>query len=251
MVMEKLSIKSMSIDIDLTLPVTCVLGPTNSGKTYFLKKLINVIPNHDVYLDDVLISEYDITYLKNNIVVVLDDDTFKCEYVAEELHYYLSKLGYRIDEITNKINELAKFFKISSLLSERIDLLTIEKRILIKILALLIIKPQIFGIDNLLGYLNETDKKNLLTFCVSNKITLINCTNNGEDLLISDKVLLLNDMKTIFYGDKKELLNGNTILPYIGINLPFTAEMSQNLVLYGIINKVYLDEKKLVDKIWK
>lgn len=249
--MEKLSIKSMSIDIDLTLPVTCVLGPTNSGKTYFLKKLINVIPNHDVYLDDVLISEYDITYLKNNIGVVLDDDTFKCEYVAEELHYYLSKLGYRIDEITNKINELAKFFKISSLLSERIDLLTIEKRILIKILALLIIKPQIFGIDNLLGYLNETDKKNLLTFCVSNKITLINCTNNGEDLLISDKVLLLNDMKTIFYGDKKELLNGNTILPYIGINLPFTAEMSQNLVLYGIINKVYLDEKKLVDKIWK
>lgn len=249
--MEKLSIKSMSIDIDLTLPVTCVLGPTNSGKTYFLKKLINVIPNHDVYLDDILISEYDITYLKNNIVVVLDDDTFKCEYVAEELHYYLSKLGYRIDEITNKINELAKFFKISSLLSERIDLLTIEKRILIKILALLIIKPQIFGIDNLLGYLNETDKKNLLTFCVSNEITLINCTNNGEDLLISDKVLLLNDMKTIFYGDKKELLNGNTILPYIGINLPFTAEMSQNLVLYGIINKVYLDEKKLVDKIWK
>ena len=251
MVMEKLSIKSMSIDIDLTLPVTCVLGPTNSGKTYFLKKLINVIPNHDVYLDDILISEYDITYLKNNIVVVLDDDTFKCEYVAEELHYYLSKLGYRIDEITNKINELAKFFKISSLLSERIDLLTIEKRILIKILALLIIKPQIFGIDNLLGYLNETYKKNLLTFFVSNKITLINCTNNGEDLLISDKVLLLNDMKTIFYGDKKELLNGNTILPYIGINLPFTAEMSQNLVLYGIINKVYLDEKKLVDKIWK
>lgn len=249
--MEKLSIKSMSIDIDLTLPVTCVLGPTNSGKTYFLKKLINVIPNHDVYLDDILISEYDITYLKNNIVVVLDDDTFKCEYVAEELHYYLSKLGYRIDEITNKINDLAKFFKISSLLSERIDLLTIEKRILIKILALLIIKPQIFGIDNLLGYLNETDKKNLLTFCVSNKITLINCTNNGEDLLISDKVLLLNDMKTIFYGDKKELLNGNTILPYIGINLPFTAEMSQNLVLYGILNKVYLDEKKLVDKIWK
>lgn len=249
--MEKLSIKSMSIDIDLTLPVTCVLGPTNSGKTYFLKKLINVIPSHDVYLDDILISEYDITYLKNNIVVVLDDDTFKCEYVAEELHYYLSKLGYRIDEITNKINDLAKFFKISSLLSERIDLLTIEKRILIKILALLIIKPQIFGIDNLLGYLNETDKKNLLTFCVSNKITLINCTNNGEDLLISDKVLLLNDMKTIFYGDKKELLNGNTILPYIGINLPFTAEMSQNLVLYGILNKVYLDEKKLVDKIWK
>ena len=210
--MEKLSIKSMSIDIDLTLPVTCVLGPTNSGKTYFLKKLINVIPNHDVYLDDILISEYDITYLKNNIVVVLDDDTFKCEYVAEELHYYLSKLGYRIDEITNKINELAKFFKISSLLSERIDLLTIEKRILIKILALLIIKPQIFGIDNLLGYLNETDKKNLLTFCVSNKITLINCTNNGEDLLISDKVLLLNDMKTIFYGDKKELLNYAKVL---------------------------------------
>lgn len=249
--MEKLSVKSMSINLDLTQKVISILGPTNSGKTYFLKKLINIIPNQDVYLDDILISEYDITYLRNNVVVVLDDDVFKCEYVAEEMHYYLSKLGYRIDEITNKINEFSKYFKIGNILSERIDLLPIEKRILIKILSLLIIKPRLFGIDNLLNYLTKTDKKNIITFCSSNNITILNCTNNGEDLLISDKVLLLNEMKSIFYGDKKELLNGNTILPYIGINLPFTAEMSQNLVLYGIVNKVYLDEKKLVDKIWK
>ena len=239
--MENLKVKSMNIDLSLDKNIITIMGPSNSGKTYFLKKMINIIPNEDVLLDGISIKEYDITYLKNNIVVVLDDDDFKCEFVAEELYYYISKLGYRIDEITNKINEL----------SERIDLLPLEKRILIKILSYLIIKPKIIGIDNLLVYLDELDKNILLDYIKTNKIILLNASNNGEDLLISEDVLLLNDMKCIFNGDKKELLNGNTILPYMGINLPFTADLSQNLVLYGIITKVYLDDKKLVSKIWK
>lgn len=249
--MEKLSIKSMNIDISLNDTVISILGPSNSGKTYFLKKMINMIPNNDVYLDDVVISEYDITFLRNNIVVCLDDNIYVGEYVCEELYYYLDKLGYRIDEITNKINELASIFKIKNILNERIDLLSLNKRILIKILSFLIIKPKILGIDNLINYLSITDRKTLLKYIKDNHIILLNCTNNGEDLLISDKIVLLNDKKCIFYGEKKELLNGNTILPYLGIELPFVAELSQNLVLYGIINKVYLDDKKLVSKIWK
>lgn len=249
--MENLKVKSMNIDLSLDKNIITIMGPSNSGKTYFLKKMINIIPNEDVLLDGISIKEYDITYLKNNIVVVLDDDDFKCEFVAEELYYYISKLGYRIDEITNKINELSETFKIKKLLSERIDLLPLEKRILIKILSYLIIKPKIIGIDNLLVYLDKSDENILLDYIKTNKIILLNASNNGENLLISENVLLLNDMKCIFNGDKKELLNGNTILPYMGINLPFTADLSQNLVLYGIITKVYLDDKKLVSKIWK
>lgn len=249
--MEKLSVKSMNIDIDLTDKIISILGPSNSGKTYFLKKIINVVPNDDVYLDDILINEYDITFLKNNIAVCLDDKVFKCDYVAEELAYYLEMLGYRIDEITDKINKLSINFKIKELLSEQIDSLNLDKKILVKILSLLIIKPKIFGIDNLINYLDKSDRKILIDYVKKNNIVLLNITNSGEDLLISDKIILLNDKKSIFNGTRLELLNGNTILPYLGIELPFVAELSQNLVLYGIIDKVYLDEKKLVDKIWK
>ena len=42
--MEKLEVKSMDINIELNGLITNVIGPTNSGKTVFLKKLINVIP---------------------------------------------------------------------------------------------------------------------------------------------------------------------------------------------------------------
>lgn len=249
--MEKLSIKSMNIEVSLHDNVISILGPSNSGKTYLLKKLINILPNDDVFLDDVLISSYDITYLKNNIAVCLDDGVFKCEYVAEELYFYLDKLGLSIEDITDKINNIASIFKIKNILNKRIDLLPLNKRILIKILSLLIMEPKIFGIDNILNYLTNEDKKIFLKYIKEKDIILINTTNSGEDILISDKILVINDKKCIYYGERKELLNGNTILPYMGIELPFIADLCQNLVLYGIINKVYLDDKKLVSKIWK
>ena len=65
--MENLKVKSMNIDLSLDKNIITIMGPSNSGKTYFLKKMINIIPNEDVLLDGISIKEYDITYLKNNI----------------------------------------------------------------------------------------------------------------------------------------------------------------------------------------
>ena len=99
--MRKLTIKDMDVFIELDGIITSIIGPTNSGKTVILKKLCHKIDNRDIKIDDVCIDEYDISFLKNNIVVCLYDNHFYEEYVAEELFHNLNLLGYRIDEITN------------------------------------------------------------------------------------------------------------------------------------------------------
>ena len=38
MVMENLKVKSMNIDLSLDKNIITIMGPPNSGKTYFLKK---------------------------------------------------------------------------------------------------------------------------------------------------------------------------------------------------------------------
>lgn len=249
--MNILEVRDMNISIELNGIITSVIGPESSGKTVFLKKLCNMISNRDVYIDDVSIKEYDITFLRNNIMVVFNDNIFQCEYVAEELYYYLGKLGYRIDEITKKIDNISKFFKIESKLDSRIDTLTTDYRILTKILSYLIIKPKIIAIDNLFGYLTRDMVNSIIKFVKQNNITLINVTTYSDDLLLGDNAVVMHGGKAIICSSVKSVLEGNSILPYIGFKLPFLVDLSYNLMLYGLVDKVYYDKRKLVDKIWK
>ena len=87
--MDKLVVKDMNIDMDIDGNIVTIIGPTNSGKTYFLNKLCNHIDNSDIYIDDICIKKYDVDFLKNNICVVLNDDIYYKEYVMEELCYHL------------------------------------------------------------------------------------------------------------------------------------------------------------------
>lgn len=241
----------MNVHIELTGKITSIIGPTNSGKTVFLKRLCNQIPNNDITIDEVPLSEYDITFKKNNIVVCLDDNHFVADYVAEELYYYLNKLGYRIDEATLKIQEIAKFFKISDILNERISNLRINQKMLVKILSFLIIEPKIFGIDNLLVYLNRKEQSMVIKYIKEHGINLICVTSDPNFLLLSEDVVIMNNFKAVLASSSKSLIDGNSILPYMGIKLPFIVDLSHNLILYQVIDKVYLEDKKLVDKLWK
>lgn len=248
--MNTIVVKDMDVSIQLGI-ITNVIGPSNSGKTTLLKKLCNKVDNSDVFIDEDNINDYDITFLKNNLVVVLDDNQFNCEYVAEELFFFLDKLGYRIDEITKKIDSISKYFKINNLLDQRIDFLPIKYRMLVKILSLIIIDPKIIGIDNLLLYLDRSQVSLLVKYIKERNITLINVTTDSEMLSIGEDVVVMNNFKAIICGSVKSVIDGNSILPYIGIKLPFAVDLSHNLILYGVVDKVINDSRKMVDKIWK
>ena len=249
--MEKLVVKRMDVDIELNGLVTAVIGPTNSGKTTLLKKLCNKIENTDIYIDSKNIKEYDIKFLKNNMVCVLDDDIHYTDYVSDELAFHLHELGYRYDEINTKITSILRYFKMEKLEHESLDNLYLEDRMMVKILSYLIIKPEIFAIDDLLSYLDDKRIDKILTYLKENNISLICVTTNPEFLLKSDNVVVMNNFKSIMNSNVQSVLNGNSILPYIGLKLPFIVDLSQNLILYELIDKVYTEDGKLVSKLWK
>lgn len=248
--MNTLEVKNMEINVDLN-KIISVIGPSNSGKSYLLKKLCNVISNDDVYFDDICVRDYDISFLKNNICVVLDDNQFNTKYVSQELEYNLKLLNYAIDDIKERVLEITSYFKITNLLDYRIEELTVEEKMLIKILSLLIIKPQFIAIDGLLCYLKKDTIKKLFNYIESNNISVMYSTSNAEELKYSQTTIVLNNLKSVLISDSEEIVKGNSILPYMGIKLPFAADLSQNLMLYGLVDDVILDNRKLVNKIWK
>ena len=249
--MDKLVVKKMDVNIELNGLITAVIGPTNSGKTTLLKKLCNRIDNSDVYIDDISIKEYDITFLRNNMVVVLDDDIHYTDTVTDELFFHLNELGYSPSEITSKVENILKYFKMEKLAHEYLDSLYMEDRMMVKILSYLIINPKVFAIDDLMSYLDDKRIDKILDYIKENNITLIYVTTNTEFLLKADNVVVMNNFKSIMNSNVQSVLNGNSILPYIGLKLPFIVDLSQNLILYDLIDKVMTDDGKLVSKLWK
>ena len=249
--MRLMIVKTMDIRISLEGVITSVIGPSNSGKTYFLKKLCNRLDNQDIIIDGISIKLLDINYLKKNLVVVLDDDVFNTNSVKSELTYYLKKVGYSGKEIKNRLNEFKEYFKLDDIFKLSLYDLTLEKKALVKILALLILKPKIFAVDNLVSYLSKSYQSLVFKYIREQDMNFINITSNPEDLLRSDDVVVLNDLRAIYCDNAESIVIGNSILPYMGMKMPFIADLSQNLILYGLIDKVYLDRRKLVDKLWK
>ena len=124
-------------------------------------------------------------------------------------------------------------------------------KVLVKILALLLLSPKVFIVDNLLSYLKEDKRKLLLKYLKEKEISFINITTDAEEILFSDVVVVINNFKSVISGSPKSILEGNSILPYMGIKLPFIVDLSHNLILYNVVDKIYCDNRKLVDKLWK
>lgn len=249
--MNVLEVKDMDLFIELNGLTTSIIGPSNSGKTVLAKRLCNKLDNSSILIDNKGIKEYDVKTLRRSIAVVLDDNNYINEYVVEELAYYQDRLDFDLEESQKNIDEIATFFKIKGLLNKKVQLIYTSNRILIKILSLLIINPSVFVVDNLLSYL-KPDKRSLLFKYVKEKgISFINLTTNAEELLESDNVIVVNNFKSVISGSPKSILEGNSILPYMGLKLPFVVDLSHNLILYNVVNKIYMDSKALVNKLWK
>lgn len=249
--MNVLEVKDMDLFIELNGLTTSIIGPSNSGKTVLAKRLCNKLDNSSILIDNKGIKEYDVKTLRRSIAVVLDDNNYINEYVVEELAYYQDRLDFDLEESQKNIDEIATFFKIKGLLNKKVQLIYTSDRILIKILSLLIINSSVFVVDNLLSYL-KPDKRSLLFKYVKEKgISFINLTTNAEELLESDNVIVLNNFKSVISGSPKSILEGNSILPYMGLKLPFVVDLSHNLILYNVVDKIYMDSKALVNKLWK
>ena len=100
-------------------------------------------------------------------------------------------------------------------------------------------------------YLDTVDKENVIKYIKKKKIALLNVISDLDDVIYGDRVLIMNHFKGILYGDNKIIVEDNSILPYMGIRLPFVVDLSQNLAMFNKIDKIYLDKGKLVNKLWK
>ena len=248
--MKTIEFKKYDLTINLT-PFINIVGSSSSGKTRVLKSLINKVDNSDILIDDRPINNFDIDYLRKNIAAVLKTHEFKTEYVKEELLYYQKILNFSEDASYKNIDKFVKFFGLEDLIESKISYLTIYEKAFIKILSLLIIKPSVLGIDDLLTYLTYDQKYKILKYAKENNICILNVTTNSEELLLGTDIIVMDNNQIIAYDKTENILSNDKFLTKIGMNEPFIVELSTNLNYYDLLKEKYFDMNALVGELWK
>ena len=82
-------------------------------------------------------------------------------------------------------------------------------------------------------------------------VTLVYSSSNIEDSLYFPYMVVLDKGIVAIEGKTMQVLAEEKLLKRLGIGLPFIIDLSIQLKLYGLVDKVYSDKRKLGKYLWK
>ena len=224
----------------------------------FMDNIIQIKDLNFTYQDKVIFKNLNlnIKIIRRTLGVVFDnpDNQFIGQTVIDDLAFNLENLSYSKEEINKEISYIAKLFKIEKILLLEPSNLNNSTKQKVAIASALIHKPKILMLDESLHQLDNKDKKivfkALETYKKEHDLTIILITHNQEDTILSDRIIVIDKQKIILDGKVEEVYTKEKILYNLGIEIPFIIKLSINLKLYDLIDEIYLDKDKLVNKLW-
>lgn len=250
---DKLIFENLSLEIEEG-TLTTIIGPSSSGKSTLIKLLTGKMGfNKNVYIGDFCLNQ---EIVDNNIGIGFEllSDQLATETVLDTI---LLLLPPNIDKrkAKNEIISYAEQLNIKEKLGQKPQTLNNEERQLMFLIFLFMRKPKIITLDKDNSKLTEYNYNKIFKILKKlqkqEKITVIQVTNNIENALESDKIIVLDKGQIIGQGRTADILERKELFDRIQIERPFVVSLSDKLKFYGIIDKSYLDLEKLVGDIWK
>lgn len=253
---DKVIFKNLNLNIKKNSFVS-IIGPNGSGKSTLIR-ILSGLNSYDGYItiNGHYLNKENIKIIRRTLGVVFDnpDNQFIGQTVIDDLAFNLENLSYSKEEINKEISYIAKLFKIEKILLLEPSNLNNSTKQKVAIASALIHKPKILMLDESLHQLDNKDKKivfkALEAYKKEHDLTIILITHNQEDTIISDRIIVIDKQKIILDGKVEEVYTKEKILYNLGIEIPFIIKLSINLKLYDLIDEIYLDKDKLVNKLW-
>ncbi|MFV0250277.1 MAG: ATP-binding cassette domain-containing protein [Bacilli bacterium] len=238
-----------------------------------MNKIIE-IKNLKFKYEDVIFNEFSIDIIKGDFIALIgmngSGKSSLLKILNGEVKYYGNvnlggSITYIDDKIINMDNEVAyilkssnldliNYFDIKEILYFNYNTLSENQKILVKLVLKLSVDTDIILIDDIYSKLTLKYKEKLFKYLKKenkNNKTIIYVTKDIEDSLISKNIIVLNGGKVEFYGKSDILYKNENLLKSNNLELPFMISLSNKLKYYGLVDKVILNMKKMVDIIWK
>lgn len=189
-----------------------------------------------------------------NVVLNENLNVFVYSRVEDEIRFVLENMGLSNIKITERVAEISYKYKIHDILQCDPTTIGSSNKVKVKILIALLTNPHVLVLDNVLENLDFNDKNfiiRVLKKYAREGNAIINFTNNIEESLYGNKIIITSKDKIIAEGKTLSILNEEKLLKRLGLGLPFNIELCKLLMDYNLLEKYYYSNKRLVSKLWK
>ena len=253
---EKEIFKNLNLDIKAKRFVT-ILGKNGSGKSTLTNILMGLVDyDGKIIIDGIVLGNDTKKFLRKEIGIVFEnpDEHFVTSKVYDELSFVLESMDYQSEDITKKISDVIELIGIEDLLNRKIADLSVGEKQLVALAIAIINKPKVLimddGLSNVDAYYRDIILK-ILNVLRKRGMTVVNITSNSEDSIYGTDIVIINDGKIVLNKTLLRAYKEEKIFISSGLALPFIVDLSLKLKYYNLTNKIYIDDKSLVDEIWK
>ena len=232
--------------------VTTISGSNNCGKTTLLK-LLSI--NRYQKKGCIIINGKDITDYNQKEYNEMVQAVFPNINNIEEKQLMDEIQNHTSNKDEEKVKYILKELELDKKRNKEISKWESSEIIKLQIAKAILNSNSIVLIDSIDQYYSKKEIEKIYLFlkkCIEKyDLTFIITSVDLRESLYTDDLYILNNGSILLHGDPIKVLEKDNIINKAGLKIPFMIDLSVKLKDYDLINKIELDEGKLIDTLWK
>ena len=237
-----------------------ILGHNGSGKSTIAKLLIGLLEKKsgEIYIDDYQLNLENLYKIREKVGIVFQnpDNQFVGATVEDDVAFGLENKGVPYEEMASRVQEALEFVGMSEFKDREPARLSGGQKQRVAIAGIVAMRPSILILDEATSMLDPEGRQELIQSIKAIRkeygMTVLSITHDLDEVALSDRVLVLKKGKVESVSSPRELFSRGTELIDLGLDIPFSALLTQKLRNTGLIDcEDYLTEKELVEQLWE
>ena len=250
------TIQNVSFEINAG-EYVAILGHNGSGKSTIAKLLIGLLEKKsgDIIVEGISLNEENLYDVRSHIGIVFQnpDNQFIGATVRDDIAFGLENKCVPQKDMEDIINYYAKEVNMYAFLDHEPSKLSGGQKQRVAIAGILAMQPDILILDESTSMLDPKGKTEVNALVKKirqeKKMTVLSITHDIEEASKADRIILLNKGRIEAIGSPKEILSDANKLEELGLEAPFSFQLSKQLKKIGIDVSLYIDEKELVEEL--
>lgn len=202
-----------------------IIGENGSGKSTLLSCLLKLVDYQgEIKINNIYLNKDTVTEIRTLVGLVFQnpDHMLFLPTVYDNLAFGLINQGLDKQEIEKRIKQIAKQFRIDSLLQRMANHLSGGQKRMVGLASVVVMTPEILLLDEPSAYLDPKSRRIVIEILKQLPQQIIFATHDLDMALdLCDEVILLNEGKVVASGKPHDVLTNQALLEANGLELPY------------------------------